>query len=99
MPGAALINLSHGQRGGGRANAAAANIGGGQQQSKGEANKNRKQQQQQKPTAVVNPMGENVTPVPNFWANRQQQQVCPVTLKSPGCSSNKAGRFAKQQSV
>ena len=55
MPGAALINLSHGQRGGGRANAAAA-FGGGQQQAKGEANKNRKQQQ--KPTAVVNPMGE-----------------------------------------
>ena len=83
MPGAALINLSHGQRGGGRANAAAAAFGGGQQQAKGEANKNRKQQQQ-KPTAVVNPMGENVTPVPNFWANRQQQQVCSVTLKLHG---------------
>ena len=63
MPGAAVINFSHGQR------AAGGGASGGVNRQA-----NRDTKGKQKPTAVVNPMGENVTPVPNFWASRQQQQ-------------------------
>ena len=72
MPGAAVINFTHGQRSMGNGNGARPRDVRGQPR------------QQHKPTAVVNPMGETVTPVPNFWAgNRRQHQLQRQGSKEP----------------